>query len=560
MAVKTKNTVGIIIRILWIGVVLAGIKTILTDFGADNAYTMAMSYRHLSGDRMFLEMWEPHQTSIFFTDALMWVYGLIVPSFAGVAIYLQVCGTVFFAVIACFLFREVRELAGEVPAHFATIFFLVFRAKQTVFPEFSNLQIGFSMLVLLCLVNFFKEPKKYSRLIFAALFLCLEVLSYPSCVIAYVSVVILLCMYTEKKFKNILIFTATTATVGIAYALYFALRIGPKLFIECLKGVVDSDSHANTTLVGGFDYYRGTVYALVWIAIAVVITLAAGAVWKGILRKKFNALTVFGAVFFTGNAIMIIGQRKTGIDWTCCFYIIPVVLMALGFFDLKNLSEKRRRFFVSGVLISVASAIAAAMLTDLGIITSIAFLVLGGTVSFAAIKDLREKALAGGTLILMTVLFNRGIVVWGYGNQWDVWKVYEVERYIKGGPTKLLVTDYMTSKMDEVNIAEFKQYIGPDDKLLIVGDEWLFDPANFMFSDAEISNWSVIDTPFYNEEMLHYYEINPAKEPTVVAVKCWFGNLDISPDSFIMKWVEEGYEKVGDGSYFRFYRKAQNAE
>ena len=60
--------------------------------------------------------------------------------------------------------------------------------------------------------------------------------------------------------------------------------------------------------------------------------------------------------------------------------------------------------------------------------------------------------------------------------------------------------------------------------------------------------------------MLHYFEINPGKEPTVVAVKCWFGNLDISPDSFIMKWVEEGYEKIGDGSYFRFYRKAQNAE
>ncbi len=557
---KTKSDTSRLIKFLWIIVVLVSIKTIFTDFGADNAYTMAMSYRHLSGDRMFLEMWEPHQTSIFFTDALMWVYGLIVPSFTGVAIYLQVCGTAFFAVIAYFLFREVRELAGEVPAHFATIFFLIFRAKQTVFPEFSNMEIGFSVLVLLCLVNFFKEPKKYSRLIFAALFLCLEVLSYPSCVTAFVAVVILICMYTDGKLKNVLIFTGTTAVVGIAYVLFFALRVGPKLFIECLKGIVDSDSHANTTLVGGFDYYRGTVYALAWIAIAVVITLAAGAVWKGILRKKFNALTVFGAVFFAGNAIMIIGQRKTGIDWTCCFYIIPVVLMALGFFNFKELPVERRRFFMSGVLISVASAIAAAMLTDLGIITSIAFLVLGGTVSFAAIKDLREKALAGVTMILMTVLFNRGIVLWGYGNQWDVWTVYEVERYVKGGPTKFLITDYMTSKMDEVNIAEFNQYIGPDDKLLIVGDEWLFDPAYFMFTEAEISNWSVIDTPFYNEEMLHYFEINPGKEPTVVAVKCWFGNLDISPDSFIMKWVEEGYEKMGDGSYFRFYRKAQSAE
>ena len=411
MTVNTKNTAKIIIRILWIIAVLVSIKTIFTDFGADNAYTMAMSYRHLSGDRMFLEMWEPHQTSIFFTDALMWVYGLIVPSFTGVAIYLQVCGTAFFAVIAYFLFKEVRELAGEVPAHFATIFFLIFRAKQTVFPEFSNLQIGFATLVFLCLLSFFKEQKKYSRLIFAALFLCLEVLSYPSCVTAYVAAVILICLYTDKKLKNVLIFTATTAAVGVVYVLYFALRIGPKLFVECLTGMLASDSHTNIVFVGGFDYYRGFVYSLAWIAVSLAISFLTGLVWKHVLRRNFNALATFGAVFFAGNAVLILLQKKTGIDWTCCFYIIPVVLMALGFFNFKELSAERRRFFVSGVLISVASAIAAAMLTDLGIITSIAFLVLGGAVSFAAIKDLREKALAGVTLILMTVLFNRGIVI-----------------------------------------------------------------------------------------------------------------------------------------------------
>ena len=38
------------------------IKSIFIDFGFDDAYSVAMSYRHLSGDRMFLEMWEPHQS------------------------------------------------------------------------------------------------------------------------------------------------------------------------------------------------------------------------------------------------------------------------------------------------------------------------------------------------------------------------------------------------------------------------------------------------------------------------------------------------------------------
>ena len=551
---NTKNNISKLIKVLWIVAILVSIKTIFTDFGGDNAYTVAMSYRHLSGDRMFLQMWEPHQTSIFFTDILMWVYGLIIPSYSGVAIYLQLCGTAFFGMIAYFLFKEVKKLSGDVPAHFAAIFFMIFRAKQTVFPEFSNLQIGFSALVFLCLYNFFKEPKKYSRLILAALFLCLEVLSYPSCVIAFVAVIILICMFTEQKFKNSLIFAATTATAGILYVLYFALRIGPKLFVECLKGIVDSDSHANTTFMGGFAYYEGMVYSLLWVAISLVITLLARLIWKNVLRRNFNALTVFGVVFFAGNALLIVLQNVTGLDWTCCFYIIPTLLVITGFCGYKDLSEEQKKFFLSGVLISIASAVAAAMLTDLSVITFIAYLALGGAVSLAVIKDLPGKALTGVTLILLTVLFNRGIVLWGYGNQWGVWKVYEVERYVKGGPTALLVTDYMTSKMLEVNTEEFRRYIGPDDNLLIVGDEWLFDPTLYMVTDAGISNWSVIDTPYYNEEMLHYYEINPEKKPTVVAVKCWFGNQGISADSYIMNWVEANCEKVADGSYFRFYR------
>ena len=54
--------------LLWVAVILASIKSIFTDTGFDNAYTVAMSYRHLKGDGMFEQMWEPHQTSIFFTD------------------------------------------------------------------------------------------------------------------------------------------------------------------------------------------------------------------------------------------------------------------------------------------------------------------------------------------------------------------------------------------------------------------------------------------------------------------------------------------------------------
>lgn len=553
--VKTKSSkTGIIIKILWILAVLVSIKTVFTDFGGDNAYSMVMSYRHITGDRMFLEMWEPHQTSIFFTDVLMWIYGLIVPSFAGVAVYLQVCGTLFFALIAVFLFKEIRALSGDTAAHLATIFFLIFRAKQTVFPEFSNLQIGFSALMFLTLLSFLKDQKKYIKLVISALFLCLEVLSYPSCAVALVSVIIILCLYSEKKLKNTLIFAGTAGTAGVLYVAFFALRIGPATFVECLKGIVNSDSHANITFVGGFDYFSGLVTALVWIAASAALTAVLCLIVRLCSGRGLNFFGAFGAVFFAGNFFMLILQKKTGIDWTCSFYIIPPVLMAAGFMNYKNLDAGQKRFFVSGVLISFASAGAAAALSDLGIITFVSFLALGGAVSFAALKDADRTAFAGAAFILAAVLFSRGFTVWGYANKGNVWNVLDIERYIKQGPTFGILTDYMTSKEAEVNATEFTGFVGKDDRLLVVGDDWLFDPAVYMLSRAEISNYSVIDTPYYNESLEDYFRLNPGKIPTVIAVKCWFGNLYFPEDSYIMKWINDNYVAVGDASYYRFYR------
>ena len=46
---------------------LATVKTCFFNMNIDEEYAITLSYRILSKDRMFLEMWEPHQTSGFQT-------------------------------------------------------------------------------------------------------------------------------------------------------------------------------------------------------------------------------------------------------------------------------------------------------------------------------------------------------------------------------------------------------------------------------------------------------------------------------------------------------------
>jgi len=115
--------------LLWMLAILVNIKSVFTDFGADQAYAVATSYRHIMGDRMFGEMCEPHQTSAFLTDFLMTLYKVLVPDLTGVVIFLQVCGVFLYGIVAYCLYKElIHWISGDL-AQYISIFFFIFRPK-----------------------------------------------------------------------------------------------------------------------------------------------------------------------------------------------------------------------------------------------------------------------------------------------------------------------------------------------------------------------------------------------------------------------------------------------
>ena len=61
------------IRVLLIaGSILAALKCILVGIQVDEEYAVSMSYRMLLGDRLFAEIWDPHQTSAFLMEFFLW--------------------------------------------------------------------------------------------------------------------------------------------------------------------------------------------------------------------------------------------------------------------------------------------------------------------------------------------------------------------------------------------------------------------------------------------------------------------------------------------------------
>ena len=568
---KKEKAENIIIGLLWVGAILVSIKSIFTDFGADGAYQIAMSYRHISGDVLILKMWEPHQTSVFLNDILLFVYRLFVPSLTGAVLFIQLMGTLLFALIGYFLFRSIKEYTGRFIANAAWMFFIVFRAKQVPTIEFANLEIAAAALAFILLLSFVKKEEKIIFLPFIALSVFFQTLSYPTCILSAVAVILFFIFCTGNKLKNSLIFIASLAAFGLSFALYFVIKLGPALLIRIVKNVFLSDTHSEFKFGG---YWNGFLIMLGAVAACAVVGVVASLVITVIRRKmeknrtadenpegstvnvKFvsMAAVIASALYAALELVMLILQKRLGTDWMCSIYILPLILFIVGLFGIKKLDAGEKKVYLAGVLLSASSFFATMMLTDLGMITIVAYLILAAIVSFIPISRMIPDHKAFITLILLAILFHRGIVIWGIGNtNGRVHMIWEAQNFIRQGPAAGVVCDHFNKAYTDTNIEEFGAVIQPDDKVFFVGED-LMDSLVYVYSGAEISNYSTIDTPLYNQCLEEYFEINPEKKPTLIASASWFGSSSIPEDSYIMQWVEDNYDVVYEGSYWMFWR------
>lgn len=239
--IRKKDICRNVTLFLFVAVILANIKCIFTNFDIDSEYAMAMSYRMLRGDHMFTQMWEPHQTSAFLCTFLLGIFTGITGSTMGSAMFLHICGVVIHLLLGFALYAFFKRRINVRLAQLMVIFFLAVRPKNIVMPEFSNMQIWFSVLLFLCLLLYFETERRH-WLILAGVSLCLEIISYPSCLIVYLFVLVLLGIYGKKSWKDILLFSGVCAVSGTAYVGYFVSRMGLKTFLQNIGYIVAADS------------------------------------------------------------------------------------------------------------------------------------------------------------------------------------------------------------------------------------------------------------------------------------------------------------------------------
>ena len=549
------------LRWLLAGAILVNIKSIFTDYDIDTGYAVVMSYRNLLGDHMLTQMWEPHQTSAFLTTFLMWCYYSIIGSWSSVVIFLHTVGVLLQGIMCMAVYKVLAKRINPVAVSLMCLFLSAFRPKGIVFPEFSNMAIGFSVFLFVCLLLFFEDQRKTRWLIAASVCLGLQVISYPSCLVVYFFVVATLVLYTDKKLINAVLFTVSCLIQGLAYILFFVHRVGLGGLISGMRNILEADSTHGNTMYGAALYLEFLFRGGQWLAACLLCTLLIESIvciveirknGKASIKKKVRNqfITIFSLTVFISEVVISLIYRDK-----FSYIVVFFVIMLFGVFGLRYCSLLEKQIYVVGMLLSSGCFLAVFLLTNLDILSVAAYLVLAVMVSFLPIARwiYVNKTMNVLLLFCAMVIMHRGLIVKTIDSVPS--NIFDLQGIIRSGPAVGIVTCYMGAYEEACDIEDWDTYIVPGDTLLLVGNDALY-AVPYMYKNVSVSAHSTISTPTYDEMLLKYWEENPEKFPNVIAVSCWYGELHIEEDSWIYQWIQEEFQPstYNDGRYWRFYR------
>lgn len=569
------------------------VKNIFVGADVDEGYGIMVGYRLAQGDRLLLEMWEPHQTSAIFTalfiKPFLWITG---GQMDFLNIYLRICFFAVHGLLAYWIYRTVVVCApqiGNITAALMAGFFYVSSPKCIYIPEYSNLQVWFTLGLILCLLWYFCENSplkgKFWVLALAGVFLTCDVLAYPSMALLFpvcIGVIIWYSVAAERNAAKEDAAANAKAVKNKAEALKacgcFVLPcvLGALLFVGYLLSYMSIDRIIQVIpyILGDGSHQVGWSQKLLgWgqdletiiVHLAVGGLFAAGcAAFNYVTVKKQGCVTAFVPLLFfwfiIAQVVFQVGYWCLGGDAVVCpqinYFFIPV----LGIYCYKQ-NQKKDSPAILMIGLTFCGYLAVALLSNWGLSSLHVYLtvaVLGGFWCWNTYFT--EKLGVQGQRLIWRLLFVVIICnVFGYsyrmiGGDSMSSNILEVRGINRTGVRAGILTNYMTSYRYNVNQESWEEMVPVGSKLLYVGAS----QYSYMMGDCVVAIPSTISTPSYNESMLAYWELNPDRYPDVVAVESMYGEITVAePDSFIMQWLENEFlaTEIVEYPYLTIYKK-----
>ena len=559
--------------ILVIGTILATLKCIFVSLQMDEEYAISLPYRLLLGDKMFAQIWDPHQTSAFLIQFLIWIFQKLIGTTTYVVIWIRFAGVLMHGAVAYYLYRFLKTITCKEHSFYLALIYFNLLPKTYVMPEFSNMMVWGLTMLLIAMTRLIRlqQGKWNYRMTFTAVeigfWICFMVLSYPSCVLMFPFVIWYVLRFCRYKGKTAGIITAVCGICGGVYVGYLLSYMKVSELIANIKSLVAScGSHSDGALYKLALYGAGICVAILF---GTVYTLLTKVVYAGICKKtgkdpkekseearatKMLLLLMTAFVLQFLHWILMLWKYESSYPFAVYFFIFGYT-----FYIMKQ-EKENRQILILWMGGNITMYVAILLLTNLTIFTSVKYLMPGvimGMITILAYAKQKAPASYGKyarNLLLLWCFVATFVKGWAYTDDDGLMKnITCVGNVISEGPGKGIFTEYMQGYMQESIYEEMQQYVQPGDNLLVIDSHTLC----YLYQDVNVASSITICTPTFDENLLDYWERNPDKYPDVIAVRCWFGELKWETDGWLMNWIDEEYqaEQVIDGKYLRYYIK-----
>lgn len=611
---KNKKTVtdyfGKLKDVLIVLSIFAAVKMLFFAFGLDEEYQLVMAYRNVKGDRLFFDMWEPHQSSAFLCSLLMRPYLAIVGE-TGVVLWLRICGTLIHLGVSVYLYRVLCGMIEKDSAFLVGLIYFNTIPKQIMLPEFGIMQVWFLTLLSLFLIQYYDSNVRNRKyLIFAALALVLEVLSYPSCLILYFMVIWIVWRRSgRERFADIGILTGICALCGVAYLALLLQNNTMEGLLHTLSYIVNGDITHSLSGPDKLLSFGRSILEPVILCLAVFLLARAGAAFtvkrrgkKGMetgKEERFRLWAVWATALSCLLQLYYWVILNTGYERMQVHLVVFTVLgvsyavrekrQAAGEGKSSEKTEAEDRhclrigLLLDCIVLAGGALLAVVYLTDLGMMESLphgmSAAIFGMTLAIICRKRadadagqeesesarLKSRYSAAGLLTVLllwafTAVFGKGYTLrsgTGCSN------VLQSGGILKHGPAAGTISDYMRAYIYNCDYEDWQNMVQDGDRVLIMVDQVMnLGTIRYLFKDVEISHYSIVNPTAYDERLLEYWEMFPEKEPNVIVVDDWYGQLMTDPDGWLMQYAENEfhYTSMEEGRYIRVYRKSEGRE
>ena len=447
-----------------LAVIAYTLKNLLVGADTDEGYGIMVGYRLAMGDRLLLDMWEPHQTSAIFTALFIGPFVRLTGGVNYLNLFLRV---VFFPIqagVSVFLYKTIRKIAPQVEASVAALMGLLYYVttpKSIFIPEYSNLHNWFFALMVLCLLRYFgtkdsegsRVEGKLGYLALAGILMTCDVLAYPSMVLVFLCCMgFLLLRKSKRKARELLAYALPCVLSAGAMVGYLLTYMTPQIMMQMVGEILGEGSH-QTSVVEKLLYWGESLGETILILLAAL--LFAGLV-RWIIENKMKKqlpelLRQPGMLFFLIVFVVQIGFWLFS-SFNAIYPQLLLVALSLEGIYIYLRKDRSETLFFRWILLVLVNYFAVLLLSNWGPTFLNTYLIMGAEAGLIVLGCYWQKTSAQGkkalqVLCLCLVLGN----AFGYSylilgsQEYHASVVRNVRGINRQGLRAGILTDYMTA-------------------------------------------------------------------------------------------------------------------